>query len=74
MTIITFGQITELSATQINIDAVVDTAMLKQRLGELYPVLLDKKYAIAIDKMIISENTIINEGSIIALLPPFSGG
>ena len=74
MTIITFGQITELSAAQIIIEAVADTDMLKQSLGELYPALIHKKYAIAIDKMIISKNTPINEGSTIALLPPFSGG
>lgn len=74
ITIITFGQITALSSGRIILQAVDDTDTLRQRLGEQYPALLNIKYAIAVDKKIVSGNILINETSAIALLPPFSGG
>ena len=73
-TIITFGQIAELSSSKIVLENVSDTDSLRLRLIEEYPSLTNINYAIAIDKRIVSENTVINETSVIALLPPFSGG
>lgn len=73
-TIITFGKIAELSSDKIILDNVVDTNSLKQRLEQQYPALINIKYAIAVDKKIVSGNVSINETSTIALLPPFSGG
>ena len=73
-TIITFGQIAELSSSKITLENVIDTDSLRLRLMEEYPSLTNINYAIAIDKRIVSENTVINETSVIALLPPFSGG
>ena len=72
--IITFGQIAELSSAKIILENVHDTDTLQQRLVEVYPALQNIKYAIAVDKKIVSGNTVINETSAIALLPPFSGG
>jgi molybdopterin synthase sulfur carrier subunit len=40
----------------------------------MYPSLADAKYLIAVDKQTVTGNTILKEGSMIALLPPFSGG
>lgn len=74
ISITTFGRLTELTASTIIAENVTDTAMLQQVLIQKYPVLLNTKYAIAIDKKIVSDNTAINETSIVALLPPFSGG
>jgi molybdopterin converting factor small subunit len=34
----------------------------------------DAKYVIAVDKKVANENTTLTENSIVALLPPFSGG
>lgn len=73
-TIITFGQIAELSSSKIIFDNLVDTDSLRHKLVETYPALLNIKYAIAVDKKIVSDNTLISETSEIALLPPFSGG
>lgn len=72
--ITTFGQLTELTASKIILEDVTDTVMLQQMLIHKYPVLQNTKYAIAVDKKIVSENTAINETSSVALLPPFSGG
>ena len=74
ITIITFGQIAELSSDKIILENVHDTDTLQQRLVEEYPALLNIKYAVAVDKKVISGNTVIDETSAIALLPPFSGG
>lgn len=74
ITIITFGQLTELSSAKITLENIADTDTLQQRLVEQYPALLNVKFAIAVDKRVISSNTLINETSAIALLPPFSGG
>ena len=72
--IITFGQIAELSSSQIILENVSDTDSLRLRLLEEYPSLININFAIAIDKKVVSENKLINETSTIALLPPFSGG
>ena len=39
-----------------------------------YPELNKKTYQIAVNQQIISKNTTLNSGDIIALLPPFAGG
>ena len=72
--IITFGQIAELSSGKITLENVGDTDTLKQRLVAEYPALLNMKYALAVDKKVVSGNVAISETSAIALLPPFSGG
>ena len=74
ITIITFGQIAALLSGKITLENVVDTDTLKERLAEEYPALLNMKYAIAVDKKIVSGNVAIRETSTVALLPPFSGG
>jgi molybdopterin synthase sulfur carrier subunit len=38
------------------------------------PALAGMKYIIAVDKQVIIKNTILNNNSVVALLPPFSGG
>jgi molybdopterin converting factor small subunit len=48
--------------------------MLKQKLEEKYSSLRNAKYIIAVDRKVIIKNTVINETSDVALLPPFSGG
>ncbi len=74
VTIITFGQIAELFCGKITLENVHDTDSLQQRLVEQYPALVNIKYAIAVDKKLVSGNVAISETSSIALLPPFSGG
>jgi molybdopterin synthase sulfur carrier subunit len=40
----------------------------------MFPAIAGAKFVIAVDKKVISENTILQGNSTIALLPPFSGG
>ncbi len=69
-----FGLLAEIVGNNIIVDKQTDTDSLKKQLAVQFPSLVDIKYAIAVDKKIIAGNTLINEASIIALLPPFSGG
>lgn len=73
--IIIFGQIADITgANSINLENVADTNQLIEQLNSSYPSLASAKYAIAVDKKIIKENTPLNNNNTIALLPPFSGG
>lgn len=73
--IIIFGQLTDIINTStLTLTNVADTNSLVNELNKLYPALADRKYMIAVDKKAITENTILQQGATVALLPPFSGG
>ena len=75
MEIILFGQLRDIAGSnRITVDAITDTNELKKELHLKYPGFANTKYAIAIDKKIISKTVPLNAESEIALLPPFSGG
>ena len=73
--ILIFGQIADITGTNnLTLENVNNTGELLKRLKIDYPALIDSKFAIAVDKKIIKENTVLRNNSTIALLPPFSGG
>ncbi|WP_018610864.1 MoaD/ThiS family protein [Segetibacter koreensis] len=73
--VIIFGQIVDITGTSaIAVEDVTDTNQLVERLATAYPALKSAKYAIAVDKKIVKENTVLSNNNTIALLPPFSGG
>jgi len=73
--ILLFGQLTDITgADTITLEGVVDTDSLAASLHGNYPGLINAKYVIAVDKKVISENTLLVNNSTVALLPPFSGG
>ena len=73
--VLIFGQLTDITGvSKIVIEDVRDTHQFKERMHKLYPALIDATYIIAVNKNIISENTFLENNSIIAMLPPFSGG
>jgi len=73
--ILLFGQLAELAGTkQIILEGFTDSQSLMSALLQQYPALSQSKYVVAINKEIVSENTILPENSIVALMPPFSGG
>ena len=74
MNINIFGQLTDITSGNIELNNIVDTNNLISVLNKNYPQLITAKYVIAVDKKVITENTILNNQSNIALLPPFSGG
>ena len=73
--IIAFGKIAEIiGANQMTISFVKDTDELKKYLENKYTNLQQIKYAIAVNKQLISENKTLKPSEEIALLPAFSGG
>jgi molybdopterin synthase sulfur carrier subunit len=72
--VILFGKLADIAGNSVPLSDVSDTDNLVKMLHKNYPALADAKYIIAVDKQVIKENTILNSNSVVALLPPFSGG
>ncbi len=73
--VITFGLISEVLGTQkLKIKDCSNTDILKEELLKEHPKLKNLKFVIAVYKKIINSNTKLNNGDIVALLPPFAGG
>lgn len=72
--IISFGKIAELiTIKKLEID-ITDTDELKNYLEKNYPDLNNMKYKLAVDRQIVQENCKLKDGSVVAIMPPFSGG
>ena len=73
--ILIFGQIADITGTNnLTLENVNNTEELLKELKINFPALHDSKFAIAVNKKIVKENTALYNNSTIALLPPFSGG
>ena len=72
--IILFGRLVDIAGSSVFVTGVADTDSLINALHKTYPALAEVKYVIAVDKRVITSNTLLNEKSVVALLPPFSGG
>ncbi len=73
--IMIFGQLKDITGkSELTLYDIPDTDTLIQTLQSLYPALTKAKFAIALNKKVISTNTSLEGDTNIALLPPFSGG
>jgi molybdopterin synthase sulfur carrier subunit len=73
--ILVFGQLQDITGTDtLRLDGVTDTATLRERLFLLHPGLKDARFAIAVDRRIVTGDAAIGSDVSVALLPPFSGG
>jgi sulfur-carrier protein len=70
-----FGQLTDIiKSRELTLTGIADTNSLLRELNKRYPPLAGTKYMMAVDKQTVTTNTILKEDSVVALLPPFSGG
>ena len=69
-----FGQLAEITGGKFLIHGINDTDALASYMRSAFPDTGNIPYKIAINKKIITGNTVIDNQSTIALLPPFSGG
>jgi molybdopterin synthase sulfur carrier subunit len=75
VSVLTFGEVSDIvNTSSFNINNVADVDTLKQILEDRFPGLKEIKYAVAVDKKIVTHNATLEDRSIVALLPPFSGG
>ena len=72
--IILFGKLAEIAGGSLSVNNVADTDGLINALHKDHPEFTQTKYVIAVDKQVIKENTVLNNKSTVALLPPFSVG
>ena len=72
--ILIFGQLRDLLGENFVLNNIADTNSLTEILNEKYPELVDSKYAMAVNKKLVTENIILTDNCTVALLPPFSGG
>lgn len=75
VSIIIFGQLTDITGnSNIELTDVADTDQIITKMNAMYPAISNAKFMIAVDKQVITQNTVLKNNSIVALLPPFSGG
>jgi molybdopterin synthase sulfur carrier subunit len=72
--VLMFGRLADIAGNSFTVKDVVDTDRLINTLHKTYPALAETNYVIAVNKQVITSNTLLNENSEVALLPPFSGG
>jgi molybdopterin synthase sulfur carrier subunit len=72
--IILFGRLADIAGNSVSVNGVSDTDSLVKTLHKNYPELANAKYVIAVNKQVVNQNTSLNADSVVALLPPFSGG
>ena len=73
--IMIFGQLTDIiNGNELILTDITDTNNLVSELNKRFPAMAGTKYMMAVNKQTVTANTILKEDSIIALLPPFSGG
>jgi sulfur-carrier protein len=70
-----FGQLTDIvKSHELTLNDIADTNSLVSELNKRYPTLSASRYIMAVNKQTITANTVLDSDSIVALLPPFSGG
>jgi len=73
--VLTFGAIAEITGSKsFLIQGTDSTESLVRLLEEKYPQLKTVQYAIAVNKEVIQQNTMLDNDATVAILPPFSGG
>ena len=70
-----FGQLTDLTKSEvIFLEDLSDTEQVKKRVLELYPSLAITTFMMALNNTMIKEKMNVDANSVIAFMPPFSGG
>ncbi len=73
--ILFFGELAEITETKsLLIEDVDDLGILKELLIFKFPLLIFKPIQVAVNNNLQIENISLNDGDVIALLPPFAGG
>jgi len=71
----TFGKLTEIVTDNILVlENNFDTNNLRIELQKKYPTFQNAKFALAVNNRLADGNVKLEEGDIVSLLPPFSGG
>jgi sulfur-carrier protein len=75
ISVLPFGKLADILAPQEwALEDVATAGAVRHKLEAEFPALKGMRYLIAVDKKIAEEGHLLEEGSVVALLPPFSGG
>lgn len=75
LTVFFFGSLVDITGLAKKVmDLQLDTDSLNIQLQKEYPALLATKYFMAVNQQMIKTNRVLNNGDVVALMPPFSGG
>ncbi len=75
ISVLFFGVLAEEAGTdRTAVENIDDTDSLKKHLTNSYGFLGKYNWMISVNKTLIRENTRLNDGDEVALLPPFAGG
>ena len=76
MNILFFGILSDVTGQgQIKLDGqVTDTKELQENLYEKFPELKKYTFRLAVNQELVDETRSLNQGDIIAIMPPFNGG
>jgi sulfur-carrier protein len=55
-------------------EGITDTDTLEKTVAEEIEGLEEYSYVLSLNRMVIKENTVLNDGDEVAFLPPFAGG
>lgn len=73
--ILVFGQLTEtIGSSLLELPFVHELGTLKEELYKRYPQLRERRFVLAVNKLICLEDHKLQVGDEVAVLPPFSGG
>lgn len=72
--IMMFGKLADIAGSSVLLNDVADTDSLVHTLYKKYPAFANSKFLIAVNKQVVNQNTMLDHKSVVALLPPFSGG
>jgi sulfur-carrier protein len=75
LNVLVFGQLVDIiGSSRISIEHVGTVRDFKAMMHVIYPNLLNKTYAVAIENTLAGDEDVIADGSTVALMPPYSGG
>lgn len=70
-----FGSLSAIvGKSQLSVNDCIDTQSLKENLISEYPKLRDFVFLISVNKKLVKNNHILEQGDEVAFLPPFAGG
>lgn len=75
MEVLFFGQLTDITNTSsIRVEDQTDLNALKKYIFQQYPHLSNSNFIIAVDNKLVNDNIKLYEHSVVAFMPPYSGG
>ncbi len=73
--ILSFGMLNGILPAEITIqNEEIDLESFQNLLKENHPLLAKYDFTVAVNHAIVNQNVALNNGDVIALMPPFSGG